>query len=311
MGMAGGTALTTVVAIAICLALAGDTRAQAPSWWSNGGQCTAAAVLDQLQLATRTTPPFPGSESTHRIVEGCYWDKHPDKWFRVDPSDPFDPLPRYLTLYICNNCTVPITVGVKDFSNRMVIPGCASDWPETTVDPGESAFTHCETGTHEGASTDYVAYALDEKRQHVGLDPEIVLERSGGGFARLFDLDEVGLAVGNRVVVMGRSQASYVNGMRALGLIVGLQPGVPADRGAPDAFILIAPAAEDAAFVRASLDEYLVPTGRPAPRILMIDAPVTVEARDARLGGAFERVPERNVVRLRRGYVAVELRVRK
>jgi len=295
----GVVAVTTVAA-----AQPGPTARTGPTSWSSGGQCQAFAGLDQLQLATRTTLPPGESEATHRIAEACFWDSHPDKSFRASFSDPDDPLPRYLTIYICNNCQKPITVGLRDFTNPGVLPSCSADWPTTTVQPGTSAFQTCVTGPQEGEQTDYVPYAVNAQGQHVGLDPEIILEDNGRRSGELFDLRELGLSVGQRVAVVGRARTGYVAALREQGLVVGLPVS-----GAPDIFILIAPTREDVQFVRTGLGDYFTrtTTGGSRPVIWLIDRPDRSAERAARLQGLFTPVVGREPRTLRRGYVAIEL----
>lgn len=296
----GRCALTLLGVTMSAVAVAQPPSAPA---WSSGGQCQAFAGLDQLQLATRTTLPPGESEATHKIAEACFWDSHPDKSFRAPFSSPDGLSSKSITIYVCNNCQVPITVGLRDFTNPGVLPACSADWPETTVRPGTSAFQTCVTGTQEGQQTDYVPYAVNAKGERVGLDPEIILEDNGRRLGALFDLRELGLSVGQRVAVIGRARTAYVAALREQGLVVGL----PAS-GAPDAFILIAPTRDDLQFARTGLGDYFTrtTTGGSRPVIWLIDRPDGVAERTARLQGLFAAVVGRERT-LRRGYVAIEV----
>ncbi len=294
--------LESVVAIGLILVMLTTTRqAQAQGQWMDGPQCTAAAVPGQLQLATRTDAPFPGSEETHRIAEGCFWDRHPDKSIRAPLSDPNDPLPNYFTLYICNNCKISLTVGVRDILNAFVLPQCPTDWPTTTVAPGASVLRNCVTGSNEGERTDYTAIASANGVNFVGLDPEIVLEDNGWGFVYL---DEIQVRAGQHVAFLGRSTETLADLLRAQGALVGL----PAT-GHPAAFVLLAPTAQEAAAARLALDKVVASrTTQPLPPIWLIDpADVTEDQRTARLKGAFSVQPGNLLFRSRRGYTVVRV----
>jgi hypothetical protein len=254
-------------------------------------------------LATRVDAPSAESEKTHKIADGCYWDRHPDKWLRLAASDPADPLPRLLTIYVCNNCKADISAGLKDFTGRLVLPNCSSDWPSTPVRAGRSVYRTCEVGTSRGALTDYVPYAtMGGGTSVVSLDPEIVLDRDGTAAWKLFDLEELGLVRGSRVVFMGRVKEEYVEATRLQGAVVGL---VSAE--APDAFILVAAGREDVEFARASLAEYFRMAGR-TPRIWFIDQRGRERSRGPLLEGLFAPVTQGPERALSTGYAATELR---